>query len=121
MVKFEQRIAFLSEAGELPRQSVCFQFLMLLHLSHQGLDEGVVERTYHEGVCFYESASLRKGMANVKSVSNAHKGIHALYDAGFIERLVLDQNAQPVLGDKFSRNSVKIYWRLTGKGHSLFK
>ncbi|HBC3474086.1 TPA: hypothetical protein ACVU43_004077 [Vibrio parahaemolyticus] len=121
MVNFEQRIAYLSEIAELPRQSVCFQFLMLLHLSHQGLTEGVIEHTHYEGVCFYESVSLREGMANAKSVSNAHKGIHALYDAGFIERLVLDKNAQPVVGEKFSRNSVKIYWRLTAKGYSLFK
>jgi len=121
MVKFEQRITFLSEVAELPRQSVCFQFLILLYISHQGLDNGVVVRAESEGVCFYESVSLREGMANMRSVSNAHKGIHALYDAGFIERLVLDQNNQRIAGDKFSRNSVKIYWRLTVKGLSLFR
>lgn len=121
MAKFEQRITFLSEVAELPRQSVCFQFLILLYISHQGLDNGVVVRAEYEGVCFYESVSLREGMANMRSVSNAHKGIHALYDAGFIERLVLDQNNQRIAGDKFSRNSVKIYWRLTVKGLSLFR
>lgn len=119
-MEFEQRIRTLSEVGALPRQSVCFQFLMLLNLSEQYADNRCIEKVHYEGLYFFESVYLRSYMANVKSVSNSHKGIHALYEAGFVERLVLDKYNQKIYGDKFSRNAVKIYWRLTFKGRNLF-
>ena len=120
MTTFKQRIAHLVEMSELPRQSVCFQFLTLLYLAHQELSEDVVRSIDFNGIKYFESVSLRECMANVKSVSNAHKGIHALYGAGFIERLVIDNLGNQIVTDKFSRNSVTIYWRLSEKGYSLF-
>ncbi|ANU39486.1 hypothetical protein [Vibrio scophthalmi] len=120
MTSFKQRIAYLVEVGELPRQSVCFQFLMLLYLAHKGLSDETVRNVDFEGAQYYESLSLRECMANAKSASNAHKGIHALYDSGFIEKLVIDSSGQKVVTDKFSRNAVTIYWRLSLKGLALF-
>ncbi|MFA1571799.1 hypothetical protein A152_0022625 [Vibrio tasmaniensis 1F-187] len=69
---------------------------------------------------FYEANSLKEQLLDVPSLSNSHKVLYLLLDAGFIERRVLDKDGQVVIGDSYQRNTAKIYWRISDKGLSVF-
>ncbi|WP_210468628.1 hypothetical protein [Vibrio crassostreae] len=119
---YEQRIKHLHELSQLPRQSLCFQLLTIMNLCHLDLDNGKVERLIlDDESCFYEANSLKEQLLNVPSLSNSHKVLYILLDAGFIERRVLDKDGQVVIGDNYQRNTAKIFWRMSTKGLSVFR
>lgn len=118
---YEQRIKHLHELSQLPRQSLCFQLLTIMNLCHHDLDSGKVERMKSDDeTYFYEANSLKEQLLDVPSLSNSHKVLYLLLDAGFIERRVLDKDGQVVIGDSYQRNTAKIYWRISDKGLSIF-
>ncbi|KAB0478820.1 hypothetical protein ACMAZD_26105 (plasmid) [Vibrio sp. nBUS_14] len=120
-VKFETYTKNLQEMSQLTRVSLCFQFLTLMNLCEQDLDKGKVERDRDdEGKVFFEANSLKSNLLDVPSLSNSHKALYALLDAGFVERRVLNKDGEVVFGNSFGRNSAKIYWRITDKGLSIF-
>ncbi|MEZ8862518.1 hypothetical protein [Vibrio sp. 10N.247.311.51] len=119
---YEQRIKHLHELSQLPRQSLCFQLLTVMNLCHLDLDNGKVERLKSDDeTCFYEANSLKEQLLNVPSLSNSHKVLYLLLDAGFIERRVLDKDGKVVIGDNYQRNTAKIFWRMSTKGLSVFR
>jgi hypothetical protein len=92
-----------------------------MNLCEQDLDKGKVERDRDdEGKVFFEANSLKSNLLDVPSLSNSHKALYALLDAGFVERRVLNKDGEVVFGNSFGRNSAKIYWRITDKGLSIF-
>lgn len=114
----EQRIQNLQELSTLDRQSMCMQFLLLLNLCEKGLAPKTIKSHVLDNKTYFDAKTMRDQLAG-PSLANAHKGLYALYESGFIERLVTDKNGEIVLGDNYQRNSATIYWRLTEKARSL--
>ncbi|MFL7018094.1 hypothetical protein AB6D16_023485 [Vibrio cyclitrophicus] len=105
---YEQRIKHLHELSQLPRQSLCFQLLTIMNLCHHNLDNDKVERLkLDDETFFYEANSLKEQLLDVPSLSNSHKVLYLLLNAGFIERRVLDKDGQVVIG----RKPTKETWR----------
>ena len=110
----------LVELCQLPRQSVCFQILTLLHICHRELDSGSIGKRAYDGKVYYEFRCLKKYMANVKTISNAKTGLSALCDAGFLDRIVVSSADEVISNSAFFRGNVSVFYRLSQKGILLF-
>ncbi|PSU44843.1 hypothetical protein C9J12_25450 [Photobacterium frigidiphilum] len=115
MTDFQNRVDILKEIATLPRQSVCFQLVTLLRWCDNGLNDASVE-TYKLGDDLYYSAKSLKSLLGISTKSNFHKGLYALFDAGLIERLVIDKSGEVVSHDNYQRNTAIIFWKLSAKG-----
>jgi len=114
----ENRIKNLQELSTLDRQSMCMQFLLLLNLCDKKLAPKEIGY-YTLGEKTYFDSKTMKEQLSKSSLANAHKGLYALYQANFIERLVIDKNGEISNGDNYQRNTAMIYWRLAEKARSL--
>ncbi|EGR0264011.1 hypothetical protein BC355_08915 [Vibrio cholerae] len=113
-----ERIKNLQELSTLDRQSMCMQFLLLLNLCDKGLAPSEIKSYTLNEKTYFDSKTMKEHLAE-SSLANAHKGLYALYQAHFIERLVVDKNGEIATGDNYQRNTAMIYWRLTEKARSL--
>ncbi len=111
----------LEELASLPRQSVCFQFLMLLNLAEKGIVSDALDLYQPSGErAFFSSTSLRDLLGSASSKANATKALLALDESGFVERVVIDDNGERISTPTFRRNQVTIYYRLSDRGIALF-
>jgi hypothetical protein len=120
---FKTNVDNLAELCDLPRQSVCFQIMILLNMFTRSspTKNGINFVKDEDNQRFFDAASIRECMANHKTQSNIHKGFVALLEAGFIERLIIDHNGDKVMTATYSRNFVTIYYKLSEKGLNLFQ
>ena len=112
-------IDYLIELSKLERQSMCMQILLLLNLCEKNKAPIYIKSTVYKGRLFFDGKSMKEQLDS-PSLANFHKGLYALYDADFIERLVVDKSGNIVFSDNYQRNTAIIYWRLTPKALLLF-
>lgn len=111
-------ISYLIELSKLERQSMCMQILLLLNLCESGKIPTEIKNTEHKGKVFFEAKAIKKQLDS-PSLANFHKGLYALYEAGFIDRLVIDKDGHVVMSNNYQRNTAVIYWKLTDKSRIL--
>ncbi|KEY91497.1 hypothetical protein CF67_15013 (plasmid) [Candidatus Photodesmus blepharus] len=118
---FKSYTNLLEEVSMLPKHGICLQIMIFLNWCHCGLSSKEMEIEVDNGYPFVESVSIIKYMLSVKKQMNSVKDFSALQDAKFIEKIVVSSDSGKIIsGDRYNRNSVSIYYRLSDKGMKLF-
>ncbi len=121
MISLKNRTDSLHWLTTLPHQSLCFQWLHILWFCHLDEDESRVPRYYSDHGVYFESKGLRKLFKHEPPKSSAYHAVKMLVEAGFVRRLIINQDGREELGRNYRRGYAVFYFRLSPRGLSLFE
>ncbi len=114
------RIQLISEISKLERATVCNAILMSMNVFERG-DLPEKECTFeHEGAVYLDSQMMLEEISSAANRSNFNKALRALYENGFIERIIVHNKESVVPIEKYSKKWDRFYWRLSDKSRFIF-
>lgn len=114
--KFYEFSIALKEISTLPRQSMCMQALLLMRYCESNPKNMTVTSFRHNDAPYFENQSIRQNLLSCPDEGNLSRSLRALYEAGFVDRVAVNENTGELNFDiDFRSKSSKIYWGLTDK------